>query len=115
MSADAFEALLGEVASDPERAFEDLRQLLFDACMSLVHQPSVGDAADAIAAFDGHRFGPLLHHYELSTWILYARAYGQGTGTRDASVQSIDEALRQAPVALDWLEGQWLTDLSQDD
>lgn len=115
MSAEAFEALLDEVASDPDRAFEDLRQLLFDVCMSLVHQRSVGDAADAIAAFDGHRFGPLLHHYELSTWILYARAYGQGTATRDASVQSIDDALRRAPRALDWLETHWLNDLSDND
>ena len=115
MSADAFEALLDEVASDPDKAFEDLRQLLFDVCMSLVHQRSVGDAADAIAAFDGHRFGPLLHHYELSTWILYARAYGQGSATRDASVQSIDEALRRAPGALDWLETHWLNDSSDND
>jgi hypothetical protein len=114
MSADAFEALLDDVAKDPERAFEDLRQLLFDACMSLVHQPSIGEAAQAIAAFDGHRFGPLLHHYELSTWILYARAYGQRTDARDTHVQRIDDALRQAPVAIDWLEREWLNDLSDD-
>jgi hypothetical protein len=115
MSTDAFEAMLDEVAKDPERAFEDLRQLLFDACMSLVHQRSVGDAAEAIAAFDGHRFGPLLHHYELSTWILYARAYGQGGESRDADVQNIDKTLRQAPVALDWLEQHWFKDLSEND
>jgi len=115
MSADDFEAMLDEVAKDPDRAFEDLRQLLFDACMSLVHQQSVGDAAEAIAAFDGHRFGPLLHHYELSTWILYARAYGKAAETRDPHVQRIDAALRQAPVALDWLEQHWLNDLSADD
>lgn len=112
MSSDEFEAMLDEVAQDPDRAFEDLRQLLFDSCMSLVHQQSVGEAAEAIAAFDGHRFGPLLHHYELSTWILYARAYGQTSGSRDAQVQNIDEALRQAPVALDWLEQNWFNDLS---
>jgi hypothetical protein len=110
MDADAFEAMLDEVANDPDRAFEDLRQLLFDACMSLVHQRSVDAAADAIAAFDGHRFGPLLHHYELSTWILYARAYGQHAEARDAQVQSIDAALRSAKVPLDWIEQNWLSD-----
>lgn len=112
MPADAFETMLDEVADDPDRAFEDLRQLLFDACMSLVNKRSVGEAADAIAAFDGHRFGPLLHHYELSTWILYARAYGQPADARDADVQRIDAALRSAPVALDWLERNWLNGLS---
>jgi hypothetical protein len=115
MDADDFEALLDSVAKDPERAFEDLRQLLFDACMSLVHQRSIGDAADVIAKFDGHRFGALLHHYELSTWILYARAYGQRTDARDTHVQQIDDALRQAPVAIDWLERHWLNDLSEDE
>lgn len=115
MSADDFEALLQDVAKDPERAFEDLRQLLFDACMSLVHKQSIGEAAEAMATFDTHRFAPLLHHYELSTWILYARAYGQGSDKRDPDVQRIDDALRQAPVALDWLEREWLNDLSDDD
>lgn len=115
MSADDFESLLQDVAKDPEGAFEDLRRLLFDVCMSLVHKPSVDEAAEAIAAFDKHRFAPLLHHYELSTWILYARAYGQASDARDADVQRIDDALRQAPVALDWLEREWLNDLSEDD
>lgn len=114
MSGEDFEAMLDAVAKDPERAFEDLRQLLFDVGMSLVHQRSIEDAASAIAAFDAHRFGPLLHHYELSTWILYARAYGQKSEGRDPQVQRIDEALRQAPVALDWLERNWLKDLSDD-
>jgi hypothetical protein len=114
MSSADFESMLDEVTRDPERAFEDLRQLLFSACMSLVHQRSVGDAAEAIAAFDEHRFGALLHHYELSTWILYARAYGQESATPDAHVKRIDDTLRQAPVALDWLERNWLNDLPDD-
>lgn len=114
MSAADFEAMLDDIARDPERAFEDLRQLLFAACLSLVPQRTVGDAAEAIANFDGHRFGALLHHYELSTWILYARAYGRSTESRDPQVQRIDEALRQAPVALDWLERNWLKSLSDD-
>lgn len=114
MSSDDFATLLDEVAKDPEGAFEDLRQLLFSACMSLVQKRSVGEAAEAIATFDKHRFGSLLHHYELSTWILYARAYGQNSTTPDADVERIDTALRQAPVALDWLERNWLNDLPDD-
>ena len=130
MAADAFETMLDQVAHDPDRAFEDLRQLLFDVCMSLVNKRSVDEAAEAIASFDGHRFGPLLHHYDLSTWIVRARAYGvwgegrrrrsaapnvktgQPTEARDAEVERIDAALRHAPVALDWLERHWLNGLS---
>jgi hypothetical protein len=103
-----FEALLESVAADPDRAFEDLRALLFDACTALVACAGVEDAAAALARFEGHRFGPLLHHYELSNWILYARAHAAGALSPDAAVRAIDAALRSAPIALDWLQAKWL-------
>lgn len=105
---EGFEALLGEVAADPDRAFEDLRELLFDASLSLVAASAVAGAADALERFDAHRFAPLLHHYELSTWILYARAYAPRSPLVDPKTAALDEALRKAPVALDWLEQAWL-------
>lgn len=109
MPEEAFEAMLDEVSRDPEKAFEDLRELLFDASTALVRAPSVEEAAETIARFDGHRFGPLLHHYELSTWILYARAYAKDLGAPDPQVMAIDAALRGADVALAWLEKHWLS------
>jgi hypothetical protein len=104
-----FEALLHEVSADPDRAFEDLRELLFDAASTLVHSAGVDGAARALSSFDGHRFGPLLHHYELSNWILYARAHAGGRLGPDPAVRGFDDALRAAPVALDLLEQKWLT------
>ena len=106
LPAERFEALLEEVAADPERAFEDLRELLFDAGTSLVACAGVDEAAAALARFDAHRFGALLHHYELSNWILYARA--RGPIAPDPAVRAMDRALREADVALDWLERAWL-------
>jgi len=108
VSEEAFEKMLEEIAAEPERAFEDLRQLLFDASRALVRAGSVDDAALALEAFEGHRFGALLHHYELSNWILYARAYAREVGGPDARALEIDAALRQAPVSLDWLEKNWV-------
>jgi hypothetical protein len=105
----AFEALLEGIAADPDRAFEDLRELLFDASSALVRCDGVTAAAAALANFDGHRFAPLLHHYELSNWVLYARAYAPRADAPDPVVQGIDRALREAPVALDWLERSWLS------
>jgi hypothetical protein len=105
---DRFEALLQEVSADPDRAFEDLRAMLFDAATALVASPDVDAAAEALARFDGHRFGPLLHHYELSNWILYARAHAQAALGPEPDVRRIDAALRAAPAALDLLEQQWL-------
>jgi hypothetical protein len=105
----AFEALLEGIAADPDRAFEDLRELLFDASSALVRCDGVTAAAAALANFDGHRFAPLLHHYELSNWVLYARAYAPRADAPDPVVQAIDRALREAPVALDWLERSWLS------
>lgn len=110
LDEDAFEALLGEIAADPDRAFEDLRELLFDASVALVRCAGITEAAAALAKFDAHRFSPLLHHYELSNWVLYARAHAARTEAPDPAVQAIDQALRAAPVALDWLERAWLGD-----
>lgn len=109
LSGAAFEALLEGIAADPERAFEDLRQLLFDATTSLATCSSVDDAVVALSHLDEHRFAPILHHYELSNWVLHARAYGgRGDGDGDARVRAVDHALRRADVALDWLSSAWL-------
>jgi len=98
-----FSALLEEVVRDPERAFEDLRALLFDAATALVACPGVAEAQAVLEGLADRRFAPLLHHYQLSNWILYARAYAQPP-VPDAAALEVDEALRQAPVSLDWLD-----------
>jgi hypothetical protein len=108
LDEEGFEALLEGIAADPDRAFEDLRELLFDAGTALVACSGVEEAAVALARFDGHRFGSLLHHYELSNWVLYARAHAAGALAPDAAVRAIDAALRAAPIALDWLQAKWL-------
>jgi hypothetical protein len=104
----AFAALLEDVARDPERAFEDLRALLFDAAGALLVCPTAIAAQAALEGFAGHRFAPLLHHYQLSNWILYARAYAAPTTAPAPLVSELDRTLRQAPISLDWLERTWL-------
>src|SRR3954469_23050927 len=104
MAEPAFSAMLEAVVREPERAFEDLRALLFDAAMALVACPGVAEAQAVLEGFADRRFAPLLHHYQLSNWILYARAYADRTPGRDAVAAELDLALRQAPVALDWLD-----------
>ncbi len=104
-----FTSLLEEVSRDPERAFEDLRTLLFDAASALVRCTGHADAAAALDGFSGKRFGQLLHHYELSNWILYARAYAANpSGATDPVVAEVDTALRQAAISLDWLADNWI-------
>ena len=50
----------------------------------------------------------LLHHYQLSNWILYSRAYAVRAGDTDEVVRSLDAELRAAPDSLGWLEEHWL-------
>ena len=104
LPAARFSALLEEVAREPERAFEDLRALLFDAATTLVACPGVPEAQAALEGFADRRFAPLLHHYQLSNWILYARAYGARPPEAGAAAIEMDAALRQAPVSLEWLD-----------
>ena len=103
------EAIFAEVAKDPERAFEDLRELLFDVSMALVQTATTTEADAVLERFAGHRFAPFLHHYELSTWVLYARAYAPRPSTCSAEVRAVDEALRGARDAIAWLETNWVS------
>jgi hypothetical protein len=109
MDEEEFDVLLQGVAADPDRAFEDLRELLFDATTALVVASGVEEGFAALSRHDDHRFAALLHHYELSNWVLYARAYGaSGAASSDARARDVDRRLREAPVALDWLTAEWI-------
>jgi hypothetical protein len=108
MSDDDFANLMTDISNDPDRAFEDLRQLLFDASTALVGCRDAVQAQAVLERFAGHRLEPLLHHYQLSNWILYARAYTTPAPAVDEVVRSFDTTLRQAPVALAWLADNWV-------
>jgi hypothetical protein len=101
-----FESMLESIAADPERAFTDLRALLFDASSALFACHDIEEATVALARFDEHRFASLLHRYELSNWVLYARAYG--SATPDARARDIDAKLRAEKLPLDWLTAEWV-------
>ncbi len=108
LSPAAFAALLDGIAAAPEQAFEDLRQLLFDAATTLLACADVDAALAALPALDAHRFGPLLHRYELSNWLLYARAHAPDALAPDGAVRALDRQLRGEAVALDWLTQAWV-------
>jgi hypothetical protein len=114
LSEEAFAALMTGVAGDPERAFEDLRALLWDAATALFACDGAVAAQAVLEDLAGRRFAPLLHHYQLSNWILYGRAYAArsaGSGVDvdvDVDVRALDETLRRAPVSLDWLAAHWI-------
>ena len=93
---------------EPERAFEDLRALLFDAAITLLACPGVAQAqkpsrASPIAA--SRRCCTII---QLSNWILYARAYAARPLGSDAVASEVDRALREAPVSLDWLDSHFV-------
>lgn len=101
LAADEFEELLNSMAADPELAFSDLRSLLCDATEALFACETPEAAIDVLDRLDSHRFGALLHHYELSNWVLYARAYATTSADDSARAKEVDSALRTAPVAID--------------
>ncbi|HEY2901945.1 MAG TPA: hypothetical protein VGL59_15290 [Polyangia bacterium] len=110
LPAAGFAALIEEVVRQPEQSFEDLRGLLLDALTALLPCGSAGEAVAVLEGFSGHRFEPLLHHFQLSNWILYARAYAVTSPASDQAVRALDTTLRQSPDALNWLIEHWLTD-----
>jgi hypothetical protein len=110
LPTDDFTRLLDGVVADPERAFEDLRALLFDASQGLLGCRDVLEAEQTLAGYAEHRFESLLHHYQLSTWVLSARAAAVDAPAQAELVQDLDATLRSAPVALDWLAEEWLAE-----
>ncbi|HEY3816017.1 MAG TPA: hypothetical protein VGL81_02545 [Polyangiaceae bacterium] len=112
LSDEGFEALLERIAGDPDRAFEELRELLYDAANALHACSSAQDGLGALASFDGHPYAALLHHYELSNWVLYARAYAPRDAGPDEAARAVDRALRAEKDALEWLARTWVTPAS---
>ena len=94
-------------------AFADLRSLLYDATLALLSCRGADEGLAALARFDGHRFASLLHHYELSNWVLYAGAHARAersaheAGQR-ARVRAIDATLRARRGALARLVTAWV-------
>ena len=104
----AFEAMLKGIAADPDGAFAGLRRLLYDATCALFACRDADEAVAAFARFDAHRFGPLLHHYELSNWVLYARAHAK-RALKDPRARAVEIALRRETSPVSWLRSQWVT------
>jgi hypothetical protein len=101
-----FERLIVEISHEPEKAFEDLRALLYDITRALFRAASAEAALEVFARYDAHRFGALLHRHELSNWVLYARAYAEEG--EDPRAAEIDGALREARDAVEWLTRRWV-------
>lgn len=105
-SAEQFADLVADMQLQPERAFEDLRQLLYDTVMGLWRAVDADQALAVLQAADAHRFGCLAHHYELANWLQHVRAAPCNASTGNA--ERLDAELRRQPEALQWLAAQWL-------
>lgn len=106
-----FSEMIGAVADDPERAFADLRALLYDVSVGLLACTSPVDAQAELERWEGHRFGCLLHHYELSVWNLFARAWGATSPADTAVVTAFDQSLKACADPLAWLDRECLEPL----
>lgn len=114
----AFEALLEQIAGEPERAFEDLRALLFDAACALADARTIAHAERALQELEQRRFGCLLHHFDLAIWVLRTRAeLGADATTRGEDskpAHELDAALRASGDSLAELERRWLEPLRRE-
>ena len=102
-----FERLLARMSEAPEGAFEQLRSLLYDVAIGLAESRDADEAATILAAHAEHPFAHLLHHYELPTWVPFARAYADPAAP-SGPAEEADAALRAAPDAMAWLEDHWI-------
>jgi hypothetical protein len=111
---EALEALLAKAAEEPEQSFEELRELLFDTSVGLVEATSVEAAARVLEQAKERPFGVIIHHYELSNWVLRSRLERAESGSKAAEeteAVAVDRALRESGDAIAWLEEHWVRPL----
>jgi hypothetical protein len=102
-----FQALLQMLTQAPRMAFADLRELLFDTTLALYAATEIDAAYGVLQLASEHPLGALLPRFELSNWVLYARAYARRvTGKR---ARAVDAVLRDVECPLTYLEDTWLT------
>ncbi len=107
LSEAALAALFQRVSDAPEVAFEALRELLFDAATALSSCRDVDDAVRCFDRFATHPYSPFLHHFALSSWVLYARAHA-GPTVVDDPADAADRSLRASSAPLTWLNEHWV-------
>jgi hypothetical protein len=104
-----FQSLLHAIAAAPEQSFAELQALLFDVSLDLAGCTDAEEGLEVLVRHEANRFSPLLHHYELSNWVLFARAQARSGRRRDARARGISLALRASPMPLAWLTERWVT------
>jgi hypothetical protein len=109
LSKTGFERLLRGIAANPEGAFGDLRALLYDVTVSLFESRNADDALASLIRFETHRFAPLLHHYELSNWVLVAQAQETRVRRPDRRAHALEAALRRSDMPVAWLAARWVS------
>lgn len=103
----AIDALFARVTAEPDVAFESLRQLLYDVSTALVRAPDAAAAAAVLRQHAAHPFAGLLHHYDLATWLLHARARG-ADAVANPEVAAMDAWLRASSSSIDAMTDAWL-------
>jgi len=101
------ETVFAGFAEAPRRSFADLRSLLYGTGVALWKSDDVDGAARVLESASRHALAPVLHHYRLATWVLYARAYAS-TDVDSAPAIELAAELHASDDPLELLVSRWL-------
>jgi hypothetical protein len=100
LSKRAFAQQLQTIALDPEAAFAALRTLLFDVTTALYLAKTQAAAFTILQSVREAPYSWLLPRFELSNWVLYARAYAKKATSAAASKLNRELAITERPLEL---------------
>ncbi len=68
---------------------------------------------EVLSGFDGHVLSPILHHFEIATWVLRSRIERASppvaaSGAGDADPIAFDRMLRESDDSIALLERAWV-------
>ncbi|MDJ0842186.1 MAG: hypothetical protein QNK37_37140 [Acidobacteriota bacterium] len=68
------EQLLSDLTTDPFGAMVTVGNYLFNFCTPLLYPASSDEPANILAVLQPHAYYPLVHHYNVTNWVLAIRA-----------------------------------------
>lgn len=99
--------LFQSFSESPGQVFAELAQLLYEVGVALCRADGAEQAANVLCSVEERRVSPVLHHFQLASWVLYSKAYAthqkEGAMAAELAAELLGAQDPLAELARRWL------------